>query len=648
MVRAFSRMGLRAFGALLVIGSLIALYANPGDGANLISLLQPPALIQTATNSANSALSLTASFGTTPAVGHTLLCGFSYSDGTEKSVTIPSGWTLDKAAADGVSNIGIAVAHRIVATGDPTSYTFSLSGTGGNVGLTLSCGEYVAGGVDTNNLSVVSSAVTQSTTTFSTPSVALSHRAALPIAFVAINQIGLTHTTSGWTEDGFVQAPTGGQNMMMQMLEPTTRLLNIGATTSATTTYNNTGSYHGINVVVTLLPNTGSFSQIVAIAPTPTPTPTATPTPSCTYANGVEWATSCIPYGTASVWNQALPASPAIWSGSSAVMAYMFNSTGLQQVYLRSNEAGNNDYGHPVYFASSTDPTVTITCSTYCDTADNGGLPTSIHIPAKARPAGGTCASGCDKHMDVVQPDNTEVGFFGVTTPSGDWGTSGNTSVSASGAANCGSWLTGSGMETGGYTTAGGACVGAGLLRANEMLAGNSMGHALFIVVNCAASSSADLYPAPPGTSTAVCTNYPSHAAPPLGSRLWLDYSDSYIRGLALPPWEQALALTLHDYGGYVMDNQAGGADVQGFAFKPESGEMFYAFGQSDPFAGLVASPNLWSNAGTPSGSYQPRYQCGPAAACTSGGELWEPLSQGIDFAGHMHILDPCVTKKTC
>ena len=344
--------------------------------------------------------------------------------------------------------------------------------------------------------------------------------------------------------------------------------------------------------------------------------------------NGAEYATSWRPYGSNAVWNQALPATPKIWSQSAAVIAQQFNSAGSQNVFVRQDEAGPYDYGHPIYYASSSDPVVTINCRTYCDHADNGGLPATVHIPAHARPAGGD-----DSHMAVIQPDATEIDFFGVTKPSGDWGSAGNTAVTAGSAMNCGSFVTGAGNDPNGAVTVGGACLGAGILRANELNAGR-INHALFLVVNCAAPASQNQYPVQNGAGTDVCTNYSAgHAAPPLGARLWLDYSDAQIAAMSAAPWEKAIMYALHDYGAFIEDDVSGGGDISGFNLKTEGGDMFHAMGATDPYTQISG----WNNVGTPSGSLGPRYV---------GGDPWQPA--GVDFSAHMHYVDPCVTKQAC
>ncbi len=307
-------------------------------------------------------------------------------------------------------------------------------------------------------------------------------------------------------------------------------------------------------------------------------------------------------------------------ANSAAVIATEFAGGNTQPV--REQEAGVYDFGHPVYYASASDPLVTLHCTAYCNTTDNGGLPASVHIPAQARPAGGT-----DAHLAVIQPDGTEIDLWATTQPSGNWTT--GATISAQGAANCGNFASGSGFTPSGpAATAGGACLGAGLLRANELQAGR-IGHALFLVSQCAVGWQ---YPAFPNATTDPCT---SGRGPALGGRLWYDVSDASTNAnAALKPWEKAILNALHDFGGYLEDDVSGGASVSGIGFLAESGAAAWAFGQSDPFATLTSQN--WSGVAV-SGALTLRY---------IGADPWQP--GGVNFAAHLHWLDPCSARATC
>jgi hypothetical protein len=374
---------------------------------------------------------------------------------------------------------------------------------------------------------------------------------------------------------------------------------------------------------------------VAAPAATPTVKPATAPTgspapiilsaggcgPSPSFVNGVDYTATWAPYNCAtSPWNERVSALPTYASYSSSEISVEFGNGNSQGVL--EEEAGAYDYGHPVYYASGNDPLVNISCTQYCNRVDNGGFPATMHIPAKARPA-----LGGDAHMAVIQPDGTEIDTWATTQPGGNW-TSGGT-VTAHAVANCGNFVSGSGFTpTGPAATAGGACVGAGLLRANELLAG-SINHALFLVAQCTNGSQ---YPAFSGASTNPCTG---GSGLPLGGRLWYDVPDATTNAnSSLRPWEKAVLNALHDYGGYLEDDVGGASAVSGIAFKAESSEPPYANGLSDPFAAL--SSQGWT-AITVAGALTLRY---------IGADQWNP--PGVNFAAHMHWLDACSAHGSC
>jgi hypothetical protein len=340
-----------------------------------------------------------------------------------------------------------------------------------------------------------------------------------------------------------------------------------------------------------------------------------------TLTNGVEYATAWTPYNcVSSPWNMRVSSNPTFASYSDSEIASEFANGDTQPV--REQEAGTYDYGHAVYYAAASDPAVNLKCTAYCNKSDNGGMPATMHVPAQARPA-----QGADAQMAVIQPDGTEIDLWGAQSPGGSW-TSGAT-ISAAAIADCGNFVTGSGWTpTGPAATASGACLAGGLLRANELLAG-SIDHALFLVAQCAIGWQ---YPAFPKASTNQCT---SGNGPGLGARLWYDVVDATTNANPnLKPWEKAILNALHDFGGYLGDNMSGGSVVSGIGFLAESGEAPWVFGQVDPFAALTSQ------------SWTPASVGGALTARFIGADTWQP--NGVNFAQHLHWLDPCSAQGSC
>lgn len=387
----------------------------------------------------------------------------------------------------------------------------------------------------------------------------------------------------------------------------------------------------------------GSTAPISA-APAVSAPPGVT-TASTAFVNGREWATSFTPYAANSVWNTRISANPTIASYSAQAIAVQFPGSGSSSSF-QIREAGPNDYGHPIYYASATDPVIKLACNQYCGAPDNGGVPATIHIPAKARPAGGT-----DANMAVVQPDGSEIDFWAAYGSPGsdsswtaphdeqtrDWQT-GDT-ITAGNIANCGNIVTGSGfMTVGPGSTAADQCLAGGQVQINELAAG-AINHAIALQLVCAIGA---VYPAPPGANTQQCT---SGIGVPLGARLWYDVPDATTNAnSSLRPWEKAVLNALHDYGGFFTDNGSGGAYAVGLGIEfSDIPEPSADFGLADPVAPLSTQGWVGTHVSNlpPRSSSSLRYYYPD----TNGGQ-WNPA--GVNFAAHFHWLDVCSARSSC
>ncbi len=391
----------------------------------------------------------------------------------------------------------------------------------------------------------------------------------------------------------------------------------------------------GGTVPVTTPANSPTTTPVVAGAtPTQGPAPAATATggsatafSTAVFVNAQDYPVSFTPYASTSPFNNKVSAHPTYLASSAAIVANQFPG-GLNTQTIRANEAGIYDYGHPRFIATATDPLVSVKCTLYCGAPDNGGMPATIHIPAVARPAGGS-----DSHLDVVQPDGTDISMWGVTKPAGNW-QSGQT-LSASNTANCGSIVSASGwLSAGPGPTAAGYCTNAGIITAAELIAGQ-INHAIIITGQCAIGAQ---YPAENGASTQQCT---SGVGPPLGGREWYDVPCSTTQAnAALHPWEKAILCALNVYGGYMGDNGGGGTYFTGTGAGVEDEEPWYDFNGPNyisPFATLAAQG--WSSIKVQSyGSAQGTRWVGASP--------WNP--SGVDFVDHIHWLAPCSAQGTC
>lgn len=364
------------------------------------------------------------------------------------------------------------------------------------------------------------------------------------------------------------------------------------------------------------------------------------------FQNPAEPPLSFTPWQSGSPLNQPVSAHPTMLANSAAIVAAQFPN-GQNPDTARVTEAGQYDYAHPIFYATSADPLVTLKCTQYCGAPDNGGVPAAIHIPAKARPAGGT-----DAHMTVVQGDGTTIDFWGLTGTPGitagqntsppqrakrDWQT--GDVASASAIANCGSFTNGAGiLTTGPGATASQFCARGGTTTAAELINGQ-INHALDLVAQCAVGTQ---YPTPANAGTDRCT---SGLGPPLGGRLWYDVSCATTRASgALQTWEKGVLCALNVYGGYLIDNVIGGPYATGGIFpQVESEEPWYDYqgpGYISPFAPLASqgwnSITVANAIGVSSGT---RWMY-------NNGNPWNP--PGVSFVGHMHWLAECSARGSC
>ncbi len=218
---------------------------------------------------------------------------------------------------------------------------------------------------------------------------------------------------------------------------------------------------------------------------------------------------------------------------------------------LASNEGGG---GLPYYFAKTSDPLVTINCTASFGTCSLQGK--RFYVPAKA-----AYAQNNDHHMVVVQPSGLELdvwewgqSFKSGTVQNPPWHNGEQVNIGWGGLAD----LThGTGWDSAnGGLTAGGSDGLAGTVREPELASGQ-IRHALTANTFCSPTSDY-VYPAVHASNQQNCHGL--HLAPnqivAMGSRLWLDLSDSQIDSLAhFNSAQKTVLRALHEYGAFVNDN---------------------------------------------------------------------------------------------
>lgn len=387
-------------------------------------------------------------------------------------------------------------------------------------------------------------------------------------------------------------------------------------------------------IVPTALPTSAP-----TVKPTPVPTATPAPTGAAVFPNGHYPPRGSVLYAPTSVWNQVLPANPKLLSNSAAIVSAQFQTIDNQSgSEMHGQEAGQYDYSHVAYYASSSDVLIHTACNQYCPTTPVG----DILVPAKARPAGGS-----DAHMISVQPNHHEIDMWACYLQNGgpisrDW--QGGDTLTCGNVSDAGDLFTGPGQDAvGPGADAMNSALLAGQIFPAELISGQ-INHALFVTGQCAVGMQ---FPAPPGSSTDPCT---SGVGPPLGGRMQYTVPCATTKqNTALMPWEVGVLCALNIYGGYMGDDGGGGTNFTGLGvgIGGENAEAGFQFGLISPTGigdDLVAmAPQGWTNSLTiPNTLTSVRWY---SNHIDNNGHWLPP---GVTFKNHIVWLDPCVTQKTC
>ena len=317
------------------------------------------------------------------------------------------------------------------------------------------------------------------------------------------------------------------------------------------------------------------------------------------------WPDACWrPYADSSPFNQLIPANPRVAANSDAMVQRILGF-GLPGKLSGGKSDATDDYGHPTYYPTATDPLFTLHCTESWGRCAVEGL--QVRIPDAAKPA-----SGGDGHMTVVdQASGWEYDFWQVTSkPSGG----GTLSMSWGGRTR----IDGDGLHSDATAAQFGNL--AGIIRAPELTSG-TINHALFVSIKC--DSGSYVYPASKSGHSCTDSGLSGVNAPPMGTRLQLAMSDDQIAALPLPQWKKGILTAMAHYGMYFGDT--GGP---GFGLQVESPATYTSFGVADPIM-------TWAQGGAP------------------GVTMWNgnwvlDIASGVDWARYLRVVDPCVAQGSC
>jgi hypothetical protein len=320
-----------------------------------------------------------------------------------------------------------------------------------------------------------------------------------------------------------------------------------------------------------------------------------------------------------------LPDNPATLLANSAAIIQAMNTNGDLEFGLWHNEDAG---GMPVYKAASTDPTVKITCTSWCQSSS-----VSIQIPKNAEASPGICPGDCQ--MGIIEPNGVEYALYGMSQ-----NYSGGSSITTTGLAFA-SIVTSSGVDPNGqsltYPGHGGGDVANGSMfavvdnsiRVNEINNG-TIPHTLHMNLAC---TTGQVYP---GSNAYECSAF-GYTGPPAGARFQLTLSDAQIEGTVgnsigysasnTAAWERVILHAMHDYG-IIGDITCARACGDAMNIYTESSEQYTRFGGTWPVSTFNwASPgNNGSTGNVPTN--------------------WRP--GGLNWATALRIVDPCYSLETC
>ncbi len=242
------------------------------------------------------------------------------------------------------------------------------------------------------------------------------------------------------------------------------------------------------------------------------------------------------------------PCSPLLDPNSASEVSQMMNGT-FSMGEIQEAEPGTNGQGQddtdPIYYATQSDPTYTVTCSQYGGCSFFSGV--SIHIPNGAH-----ASIDSDHHATVIERwAGTEYDFWEFN----DHGTGKGTTAPVYGggalSVGFGDLCTTTSLQNHGRCS-GSANEAAtplqpGMLDPREIVAGK-IKHTFYSGTHCPSP----LFFWPAAQSGGRC-----YSGPAEGEYIWLDLTDAQIDALPDHKWAKTLLHEMHDYG-MMIDDSAG------------------------------------------------------------------------------------------
>ena len=331
------------------------------------------------------------------------------------------------------------------------------------------------------------------------------------------------------------------------------------------------------------------------------------------------------PFASSSPFNTQLGTNPQLASDNAAVQQHM-QRYGWAMGGSTSGFSLPLDGSRPIFYASPSDPTMTIHCTSSegpgtCQGANgvdiNGA---QISVPARARPE-----DNWDAHVTIVETaTGTEYDMWHTSI-------SGSTITAGTGAET----NVANGSGTGGGGDAANFSLTAGLLRPAELESGH-INHALVMVVPCTNATGPNngyTWPANGGWGD-FCGEYwqeQASDAPELGQLVKLNMSPGQIASSGAPAWQQTIMTALATYGAYIEDTEGSWHD-EGMYVLTQGSASWTDLGQSDQWAAVARSfgqgaDSLNSNVAIPTNKLEMVDTCVTEGTCPSSTTTGDPVT---------------------
>jgi hypothetical protein len=266
------------------------------------------------------------------------------------------------------------------------------------------------------------------------------------------------------------------------------------------------------------------------------------------------------PGNASSPFNQRIE-EPVVLPNSSEMVAWLLSQHVSSQAMPGTDRLPNGG-SRPMYYASNTDPVVELRVTESWGSNSLQGR--MIRVPVKA-----AAEEASDGHFTIVlAPVDAKVPGETVDMWRAKPVSEGKLSFAWGGPGN----ITGTLVQPGHSADAAGFDLEAGLVRGPELKAG-AIPHALVAAIKD--TKPTFVFPAShtDGKSSEL-------AAPAMGQRFYLAYSDAEINALPVAPWKKAILTALAHYGFYVGDS---GDETISFVW--EGSLMYTPFGAPEPFS---------------------------------------------------------------